>query len=99
VNSIIPCPSAGTSRTVMAEGAEAGDVLHASEFSLPAATATIIPAARIEAMPRFIEDEKPPPIDILATHLLDANRAIATVAVSTQRSLGRVCEQSPPATA
>jgi len=55
--------------TVMAEGAEAGDVLHASEFSLPAATATIIPAARMEAMPRFIEDENPPPIDILATHL------------------------------
>ena len=57
----------------MAEGAEAGDFVHASEFSLPAATATIIPAARMEAMPRFSVDEKPPPIDMLATHLLDAN--------------------------
>ena len=73
----------------MAEGAEAGDVLHASEFSLPAATATIIPAARMEAMPRFSEDEKPPPIDMLATHLLDANRAIRTVAVSKERSPGQ----------
>jgi hypothetical protein len=57
----------------MAEGAEAGDFVHASEFSLPAATATIIPAARMEAMPRFSVDEKPPPIDMLATHLLDAD--------------------------
>jgi hypothetical protein len=42
---------------VIAAGAEAGDVLHASAFSLPAATATTTPAARSEAMPWFTEDE------------------------------------------
>jgi hypothetical protein len=53
--------------TVMAVRSEAGETLHASWFSLPAATVVGIPAARKLAIARLRDDEKPPPRDMLAT--------------------------------
>jgi len=55
--------------TVIAVGSDAGEELHASLFSLPAATAVMIPALRIDASPALSEADLLPPIDMLATHL------------------------------
>ena len=53
--------------TVMAEGAEAGDLLHASPPSLPAATTTTTPALVALSMAAFVEVERLPPSDMDST--------------------------------
>lgn len=62
--------------TVMASEAEAGDVVQASAFSLPAATANGMPDATAELTASLRAVLTPPPRDMLATHLLVSPSAI-----------------------
>ena len=53
--------------TVIAPGALAGEVRHASEFSLPAATTMVMPSATARATASLMEALYPPPRLMLAT--------------------------------
>mmetsp|Transcript_7196 Transcript_7196/g.18880 ORF Transcript_7196/g.18880 Transcript_7196/m.18880 type:complete len:206 (+) Transcript_7196:309-926(+) len=53
--------------TVIASGADAGDVLQASPSSLPAAATTMTPASYAALTARFWESERPPPRDMEMT--------------------------------
>ena len=53
--------------TVMADGALAGDAVHASAFELPAATTTVMPLATARATASFIDALDPPPRLMLRT--------------------------------
>jgi hypothetical protein len=53
--------------TVIAVGSLAGEKLHASRFSLPAATTIVTPAAEAPATAAFTLVLFPPPNDMLAT--------------------------------
>ncbi len=66
--------------TVIAEGADAGDVLEASWSLFPAATTTVIPARVRAAIAEFNAADLEPPMDRLATARPARLRAVAFVA-------------------
>lgn len=65
--------------TVIADGAEAGEVLPASWFSLPAATTTVTPALVNAAIAELSAADFEPPIEIFNTALPESLRAVAFV--------------------
>mmetsp|Transcript_13684 Transcript_13684/g.33119 ORF Transcript_13684/g.33119 Transcript_13684/m.33119 type:complete len:94 (-) Transcript_13684:595-876(-) len=62
----------------MAVAADAGDLLQASEFSLPAATTIVTPAVTAAAIASFNVWEKPPPRLMFATHFIPEGHFEAT---------------------
>jgi len=58
--------------TVIAEGTKAGEKLHASEFSFPAATTTVIPAstARFTAASSTFDPPLPPRLMLITAGLV-----------------------------
>jgi len=53
--------------TVIAEGTKAGEKLHASEFSFPAATTTVSPLLEAMSMARVYAEERPGPPKLMLT--------------------------------
>ena len=76
-------------KVLFTDGAEAGDLLHASPLSFPAETDTTTPAANASSTAWFNDELTPPPIDIDATRFaLLVSAATALSPVKRNKEIG-----------